>query len=186
MGRTTLTCFFIAVCALCLPAHAKSHHIDGDSWFGCVSKDYYSTLVGYVTDNDKEALKKALLAGLATGQCNKFKADEEVFLEDTSVIPGLVQVRPKGETIEYWTNMEAIKSDSQQGSQLDHPKESQPSAVSNFVWVALGTLAVLVIGVSVFNAVDPRQQQKRQEKSEAALAARIGVEKVGDEYRLKK
>ena len=93
----------------CAPAYAQSKHIVGDSHFGCVSKDYFNKLVGYAVDKDMEAFKKGLVAGMLTGQCTLFKSGEEVFLTDTSIFSGLIQVRRRGDTTAYWTNIEAVK-----------------------------------------------------------------------------
>jgi hypothetical protein len=38
-----------------------------------------------------------------------FKNGEVVYIADTAIFSGGVKVRRKGETQEYWTNLEAIK-----------------------------------------------------------------------------
>lgn len=95
--------------AAAAPALAQSKHIVGDSFFGCADKDYFSELVGYAVDKDVEAFKKGLRTGMLTGQCTMFKNEDEVFLTDTSIFSGLVQVRRRGDTTAYWTNLEAVK-----------------------------------------------------------------------------
>lgn len=83
--------------------------ISGDNWFGCTSRDYFEKLVGYAVEKDKEAFTKALTAGLLAGTCTTFKNGEVVYITDTAIFSGLVKVRRKGETQEYWTNIEAVK-----------------------------------------------------------------------------
>lgn len=59
--------------------------------------------------NDKQAFQQALTAGLLLGECIMFKNGEVVFIVDTAIFSGLVKVRRKGELVEYWTNIEAVK-----------------------------------------------------------------------------
>lgn len=93
-----------AACIAYTPAYAQDWHIEGDSHFGCVSKDYLDKLVGYAVEKDMEAFKKGLLVGLMTGQCTTFKAGETVYLTDISLFSGLVQIRRRGDTAQYWIN----------------------------------------------------------------------------------
>lgn len=91
------------------PSRAQEQTISSDNYFGCTSKDYFEKIASYAADKDLEAFKKALLAGLLDGTCTMFKRGETVYLEDTSIFSGLVKVRRRGETLEYWTAMEAVK-----------------------------------------------------------------------------
>ncbi len=109
MKRIGLAFLLIAACLAYAPAYAQNHYVVGESHFGCGSKDYFSKLVGYAVDKDIEAFKKGLAVGLLTGQCTLFKNGETVFVTDTSIFSGLVQVRRKGDTTTYWTNMETVK-----------------------------------------------------------------------------
>jgi len=88
------------------PANEKI--ISGDGFFGCVSKEYEKSLVGYAVENDREAYRSALQAGIFAGTCTVFKKGEVVYLEDVS-LPGLIRVRRKGQTQAYWTIIEAVK-----------------------------------------------------------------------------
>jgi hypothetical protein len=38
-----------------------------------------------------------------------FKNGEVVYITDTAIFSGIIKVRRKGETKEYWTNTEAVK-----------------------------------------------------------------------------
>ncbi len=86
-----------------------THQISGDHWFGCTSRSHFSRLVGLATSGDTEAFQQALNTGLATGSCTTFQTGEIVYLIDVGVFSGLAKIRRKGETKEYWTNMEAVK-----------------------------------------------------------------------------
>lgn len=83
--------------------------ISGDSWYGCQDRDYHSRLTQYAVQKDSEAFKRALATGLLTGQCTAFKAGETVYVADTAIFSGLVKVLRRGQTEEFWTNIEAVK-----------------------------------------------------------------------------
>ncbi len=100
---------FLPACTAYMPTHEQGKHIVGDSRFGCISKDYFSTLTGYASNNDLEALKKGLLVGFLTGQCILFNNGEPVIVTDTSLFSGLTQIRREGDTGRYWTHAEAVK-----------------------------------------------------------------------------
>lgn len=83
--------------------------ITGNNHFGCTSKEYHKKLLGFVVDHDKAAFEQGLSAGISTGLCTVFHSGEAVFLSDTAVFSGLVKLRRKGESLEYWTAMEAVR-----------------------------------------------------------------------------
>ena len=87
---------------------AESRRISGDKFFGCTDLDYHKKLTNYAIQRDMEAFTKNLTDGLLLGKCTLFKAGEEVFLVDTALSPGLIKLRRKGDTVEYWTIIEAI------------------------------------------------------------------------------
>ena len=82
--------------------------ISGDHWFGCTSKEEFNKIFEYAADKDEQAFSKAWAAGIRAGTITEFKNGEEVYIVDTSVFSGLIKVRRKGETKEYWTNLEAV------------------------------------------------------------------------------
>lgn len=90
-------------------ASPGSHIVTGNNQYGCTDKGYYSKLIGLVADQDKAAFEQELSTGIATGQCTVFHTGEEVFLSGTAILSGVVKLRRKGETSEYWTAMETIK-----------------------------------------------------------------------------
>ena len=93
-------------------AQVNKYQIKGDGWFGCVTKELHDEIIGYAVAGDEEAFKSALASGLMTGECTMFKDGETVYLEDTSIWSGMIQVRRPGETTKYWTNLEAAEQSS--------------------------------------------------------------------------
>ena len=91
------------------PKSLSEKHIVGDSWFGATSKKELEEITRYATQKDAQAFKDAMVMGIANKKMTFFKNDEEVFLMDTAVLSGLVKVRRKGETVGYWTYLEAVK-----------------------------------------------------------------------------
>lgn len=83
--------------------------IVGDHRFGCTDRDYFEKIVGYAVQKDQEAFNRALADGMLAGLCTLFTSGETVYLADTRIFSGLVRVRRRGETAEYWTNMEAVQ-----------------------------------------------------------------------------
>lgn len=99
-------------CLLLLSQVAQAQttkRISGDSWFGATTKAKFSKLVNYVLEKDEPAFKKALTVGLLNETVTVFKNGEVVYIVDTAIFSGLVKVRKRGETTEYWTNLEAVK-----------------------------------------------------------------------------
>lgn len=88
---------------------SKNKRISGNNWFGCTDRKYFNKLVEYVVQQDEYAFNQAFAAGLLTGICTKFKNGEIVYIVDTAIFSGLVKVRRRGQTNEYWTNIEAVK-----------------------------------------------------------------------------
>jgi len=88
---------------------AESRRISGDKFFGCTDFDYHKKLTNYAVQKDMEAFTKSLTEGLLLGKCTLFKSGEEVFLVDTVVFSGLIKLSRNGDTVEYWTIIEAIK-----------------------------------------------------------------------------
>jgi hypothetical protein len=110
-----LTRRVLAACATCFVASAvvfaavEPKQIADGAFFGCTTKAQHGKLVDYLVQGDKEAFTRALAESVVAGECTMFKKDELIYLTDTAVLSGLVKVRRKGETAEYWTNIEAVK-----------------------------------------------------------------------------
>ena len=74
-----------------------------------MDRDEFGRLVNYAVQNDQEAFSQALARAVYNGTCTLFQNGETVYLIDTGIFAGVVKVRKRGETTEYWTNMEAIQ-----------------------------------------------------------------------------
>ena len=90
-------------------ADDTTRRITSDGVFGCTNREYHDELVGYAAHKDMEAFKQGLTVGLVSGECVKFEVREEVFVTDTKIFSGLVEIRRKGSMRKYWTNIEAIQ-----------------------------------------------------------------------------
>lgn len=87
----------------------QGKRISGNSWVGCTDRKYQEKLSQYVLHEDRQAFHQALVAGQLAGICTMFKDGEVVYIVDSTVFSGLVKVRRKGETQEYWTYTEAVE-----------------------------------------------------------------------------
>lgn len=83
---------------------------ESSSWFGCSDREYFSQIVKYIVDEDKQAAEQALNVGIYYGECTIFGSGEQVYLTGTAIFSGLVKIRRKGETQEFWTYAEAVVS----------------------------------------------------------------------------
>ena len=86
----------------------ETKRIKGDHRFGCSDREYFEKLVSYAVQDDNTAFSQGLAAGLLAGTCTMFSVGEEVYITDTAIFSGLVEVRKKGQTQEFWTNLEAV------------------------------------------------------------------------------
>jgi hypothetical protein len=92
--------------ALSCPVHAASEwHIDGKTWAGCDTEEHYSEFVRYVIQKDYEAA--ADMGG--AGHCMPLKNGTVVYMEDSSMLSGIAQIRLKGKRLKLWTAIEAVK-----------------------------------------------------------------------------
>ena len=87
----------------------QDKQIAGEHRFGCTDREYFDKLVSYAVQKDNDAFSRGLAAGVVAGTCTMFKSGESVFITDTAIFSGMVEVRRKGETREYWTNLEAVR-----------------------------------------------------------------------------
>jgi len=109
VGIVVIVLFSFIFSANYLAFAEKLYTISGNSYIGCTSKKYYNKLLDYAVQHDEVAFKRALTAGVLAGICTMFKYGEKVYITDTSIFSGSVKVRRPGETIEYWTAIEAVK-----------------------------------------------------------------------------
>jgi len=87
----------------------QDKRIKDDHRFGCSDREYFEKLISYAVQKDNQAFSQGLAAGILAGSCTMFTAGEQVYITDTAIFSGLVEVRRKGETQEYWTNLEAVE-----------------------------------------------------------------------------
>lgn len=90
------------------PAAPAVRRIAGNNWFGCTDRDYFEKLISYAVDKDNQAFQQGLSDGLYSGVCTTFVSGETVHITDTAILSGMIKVRRQGDTIEYWTNIEAV------------------------------------------------------------------------------
>ncbi|OFV96119.1 MAG: hypothetical protein A3F68_04675 [Acidobacteria bacterium RIFCSPLOWO2_12_FULL_54_10] len=92
--------------------HADSsglRRIAGPSWFGCLNRAKFEELNGYLHDQDRAAFIGSVGRAYRDGECVPFEQGEEVYLSDTAIFSGLVQVRRPGKTERWWTYAEAVR-----------------------------------------------------------------------------
>ena len=83
--------------------------ITGDDYIGAIARADHDRLTNYAIQQDLDAFRSFLNAGLLAGTLTEFNQGERVFVADTAILSGLVKVRRQGETVEYWTNIEAVR-----------------------------------------------------------------------------
>lgn len=69
------------------------------------SLELFKKAGSYITQKDNEALNKLL----ASGQVIMLKGGIEVEIVKYNMLTGIAKIRAKGETLEFWTNVEAVK-----------------------------------------------------------------------------
>jgi hypothetical protein len=77
--------------------------------FGCKRREQFSRLASMASVGDTEAFKKALTMAFLRSECTAFKKGSAVYIEDTALFSGLVQVRPHGAVESYWIPMGTAK-----------------------------------------------------------------------------
>ena len=83
--------------------------INGDQWFGCESRGAFEKLAEIAAQGDDAAFRNGLANGVASDDCTLFKNGEPVYLADAAITSGLVKLRRKGNTREFWTHTEAAR-----------------------------------------------------------------------------
>ncbi len=78
-------------------------------WVGCKDKGDLESIKRYVSQNDDIAYKKQMIATIGTGRCIFLEHFDEVYIVDIDSWGGVVKIRKKGDTNEYWTYKNAIR-----------------------------------------------------------------------------
>jgi len=86
----------------------ERHHIVGGGHFGCATIDLYDELLSLLIQGDEQAFTNALAAAALYGRAMVFEESEVVFVTDTKILSGMVQIRQEGYPEKWWTAMEAI------------------------------------------------------------------------------
>src|SRR6266576_5381275 len=97
--RTTAVLFALTLLASVASAQAKRTK---DGYAGCPSKDDFKQLVNYFVQKDIAAAQQFI----DEHDCILIKGGQSVYLMDTAMFSGLVQIRFAGSTATVWTNME--------------------------------------------------------------------------------
>ena len=80
-------------------------YVTKTGYFASPSREMFDKASSYLAAKDFDALQTVL----QSGDVFRLKAGIEVHLVDTAVWSGMVKVRPHGQTLEFWTNTEAIE-----------------------------------------------------------------------------
>jgi hypothetical protein len=83
--------------------------ISGNKYVGCSDRQYYEKIVEYAIHKDSEAFQQAVTAGIFSGTCTIFEKGEFLYVIDVDLFSGYAKVRRKGETQEFWVNLEAVR-----------------------------------------------------------------------------
>jgi len=98
----------IALITILLPiVSADVHHVTGNSSIGCIDKEEYNQLIK-LAEEDTNAYSKKLTHDVKLGAAIVFEKGQIVELVATTNWDKMVQVRPQGDIIKYWTTIDAI------------------------------------------------------------------------------
>jgi len=86
-----------------------SLNISTGKYFGCRQQSTYIGILRLHDRGDSEAFLNALTGGMVAGSCIELKPGTRVFPGDTDGQSGLINVRPAGDTLGYWTGSEAVR-----------------------------------------------------------------------------
>jgi hypothetical protein len=84
------------------------HKITVPVALACHERADFERLTRIRVSGDQVALQKALAVAVYGNFCTALHAGDEVSLEDTAILSGVVQVRRRGETLPYWTDLAFI------------------------------------------------------------------------------
>jgi hypothetical protein len=77
--------------------------------FGCQDRQIFERIGSYAVDKDTAVFTDTLAQALMQSECVFLKqGTTELFVTDTAIFHGLIKIREKGDTTEYWTNLEAV------------------------------------------------------------------------------
>lgn len=73
--------------------------------FGCRQREQLSRLASIASSGDRDAFKKGLAISFLRAECTPLKKGSLVYIEDTAMFSGVMQVRPHGAIESYWIPM---------------------------------------------------------------------------------
>lgn len=85
-------------------AFAQDHTVT-DTWPGCRNKADFEKVADYMIAGDNEAAGQVVLSH----PCVLLRRGEKVYRTEVSFLSGAAKIRRRGETVEYWTFIEAIR-----------------------------------------------------------------------------
>jgi|SRR5690606_13579062 len=103
--RTLLQLFAVAIVAMFVCPSKAEAKTTVAGYLASPSMEMLEKAISYAAQGDNATLEKIL----ATGLVIPLKAGLQVEIVETKFFKGLVKIRPRGETIELWTNIEAVK-----------------------------------------------------------------------------
>lgn len=104
--KTRLLAITILGAIISTPTYASDLYIKNSSKYGCIDKDYFDKTIEMVAQGDREAFAKILGAGIATGVCTMFTANEPVYLVKSGILT--IKIRRKGDVAEYWVDTQSV------------------------------------------------------------------------------
>lgn len=91
-------------------ARSSSPPVMASDMLGCQHAETYARIVEMIGDNDPKAGTSFINSATATGECREIKSGTVVFPLGDKTVNGVVieRVRPKGQSLEYWTLAKAV------------------------------------------------------------------------------
>lgn len=75
---------------------------------GCKSQERFKAMMLASQEGGGAEFKREIMRTLISGECKMFKRGQRVYITDTAMFSGMVQIRARGEVYKYWTGLKAI------------------------------------------------------------------------------
>lgn len=105
LGRSALLLILLALFTFSVAPSVAAGRTTVSGYLASPSIELLEKAFAYVRQKDEKALEQLTDAGLVI----YLKGGLEVEVMDTKIFKGLIKIRPRGQTIEVWTNVEAVK-----------------------------------------------------------------------------
>ena len=103
--RCALT--LVVIAAACTAAAADSDVVT-TSGFGCRDRSTFERALEFADAGDQVAFAKFLRTAIESGECRGLAVGDQIYVEDV-VFGGPICVRPKGETVCFWSSPYIIR-----------------------------------------------------------------------------